>query len=92
VTIDARAADNRGQSVANVGVSVETQNRIRLGEIRRKLLAVALSHTSDSYDSFDSSLGLEIVRREQSVNRILFRCIDETARVNHDGVCGLGII
>ena len=77
------------QPVGDVGVVVEPQHGVGLGQAGRQLRAVPLGEATDRDDGPRASGHLEVGGLEQRVDAVLLGLLDEPARVDHDGV-GVG--
>ena len=88
--------DDRAQLGRDVGVVVEAEHCVRLGQRLGEVLAVALGQAADG----DDRLGpapvpggrLQVGRLEQGVDGVLLGRLDEAAGVDHDGVGVLGVL
>ena len=70
----------------DVGVGVEAEHGIGLGQRLRQLLAVALGQAADRHDPLAG-----VRRSEQGVDRVLLRRVDEPAGVHHHDVRGVRV-
>jgi hypothetical protein len=80
------AAGARPEAGCDVGVGVEAEDRVGLGQRGRELVAVPLGQTADGDD-----LRARVRCGEQRVDRVLLRGVDEPAGVHHHDICALGI-
>jgi hypothetical protein len=80
---DRAAGDHVVEALAQVRVVVEAEDRGRLGQALRELLAVPLRHAADR-DDLRARLG----RLQQRVDGVLLGRLDEAARVHDDHVRG----
>ena len=87
---------DRPQAGRDVGVVVEAEDRVRLGERLGEVLAVPLGQAAHRDDGLGATAvaggRLEIGRLEQRVDRVLLRSLDEAAGVDHHGVGVLGVV
>jgi hypothetical protein len=65
-----------------MGVVVETKDCISFWEGLGELVTVALCKTPDGNDGSGSASLLQITRRQQGIDGVLFGCLDETAGVD----------
>ncbi len=70
----------------DVGVVVEAEDGVGLGQRRRQLGAVALGQAAYGHDGARPSLALEVRGLQQRVHAVLLGALDEAAGVDHDGV------
>ena len=86
---------DRAQPRRDVGVVVEPEHRVGLGQRLGEVLAVALGQAADRDDGLGASAvsggGLEVGRLEQRVDGVLLGRLDEAAGVDHDRVGVLGV-
>ena len=81
----ARARRRRGcrwSRRRDVGVVVEAEHRVGLGQRLGELLAVPLGQAADGDDRLGAAAVLEVGRREQGVDRVLLGRLDEAAGVD----------
>ena len=87
---------DRPQAGRDVGVVVEAEDRVGLGERLGEVLAVALGQAADCDDGLGAAAvtggRLEVGRLEQRVHRVLLGGLDESAGVDHDRVGVLGVV
>jgi len=76
------ADQSRPHSVPDIGVVVETKDCISFWEGLGELATVALCEAADGNDGSGSASLLQITRRQQGVDGVLFGCLDETAGVD----------
>lgn len=86
------AVEDRAEPVGDVGVVVEAEHGVGLRQFGGQLDAVALSHAADGHHRLHRAVTLEIRGREQGVDGVLLRLVDEAARVDHNGLGVLGIL
>jgi hypothetical protein len=77
------------QPPGDVGVVVEPQHRVGLGQRLGEVLAVALGQAAHRDDRLRRTPGLEVGGLEQRVHRVLLGGLDEPTGV-HDHGLGLG--
>lgn len=79
--VDAAVEDGL-QAVGDVGVVVEAQHTVRLGQCLGQLLAVPLGHAADGDHGLGPAVVLEIVGFEKGVDGVLLGDLDESAGVD----------
>jgi hypothetical protein len=86
------AGEDPLQSRGDVLVVVEAEHRIGLRQRVGQLLAVPLREAAHRHHRLGPAALLEVRRREQGVDRVLLRSLDEATGVDqrHVGVTGLG--
>ncbi len=96
VRVRALAGDDRAQAGGDVGVVVEAQHGVGLGQRLREVLAVALGHAADRDHGLDLatllSPDLEVGGGQESVDGVLLGGLDEAAGVDHHGVGLSGVL
>lgn len=83
------AGEDRLQALGDVGVVVETEYRVGLGQRVGEFLAVALGHAADGDDGLRAAVTLEVVGLQEGVDGVLLGGFDEPAGVD-DGDVGVG--
>ena len=83
------AGHDRAQPRGDVGVVVEAEHRVGLGQRLGEVLAVALGQAADRHDGLGAAVLLEVGGLEQRVDGVLLGRLDEAAGVDDDGV-GVG--
>ena len=86
------AGQDRAQPGGDVGVVVEAEHGVGLGQRLGELLAVALGQAADRDDGPGAAGLLEVGGGEQGVDGVLLGGLDEAAGVDHDGVGVLGVV
>jgi hypothetical protein len=90
------AGDDGAQLGRDVGVVVEAEHRVGLGQRLGEVLAVALGEAADGDDGLGlatvSRGGLQVGGLEEGVDGVLLGGLDEAAGVDHDGVGVLGVL
>ena len=81
--------DDRAQPRRDVGVVVEAEHRVGLGQRLGEVLAVALGQAAHGHDGLGVPGLLEVGGLEQGVDRVLLGRLDEAARVDDHGL-GVG--
>ena len=71
------------QPGGDVGIVVEAEHGVRLGQRFGEFGAVAFGQATHSHDRADAAV-LAVGGVEQGVDGILLRCVDEAAGVHHD--------
>ena len=61
------------QAIGYVGVLVEPEDRIRLGQLAGQFDSISLGHAPDCDDSLRPALILQVGRRKKRVDRVLLR-------------------
>ena len=74
------------QPCGDVGVVVEAEHRVGLGQALREVGAVPLGQTAHRDDRLRAAGLLEVGGREQRVDGVLLGLLDEPAGVHDDGV------
>ena len=77
---------DRAQPRGDVGVVVEAEDRVGLGQRLGEVLAVALGQAADGHHGLRPAVLLEVGGLEQRVDRVLLGGLDEAAGVDQDGV------
>jgi hypothetical protein len=80
------------QAGGDVGVVVETEHGVRLGEALGQVGAVALGQAADGDHLLGAPLLLEVGRLEQRVDGVLLGLLDEPAGVDHHRVGGRRVL
>ena len=86
--VDAAVEDGL-EAVGDVGVVVEAEHAVGLGERFGQFLAVPLGHAADGDDGLGPAVILEVVGFQQGVDGVLLGGFDEAAGVD-DGYVGVG--
>lgn len=86
------AVHDRVELARDIGIVVETQHRIGLGELGGELLAITLRHAADRDDRLGPALVLEVSSSHQRVDRVHLGGLDEAAGVDHHRICVLGLV
>lgn len=89
--VDAAAQDGL-QPVGDVGVVVEAEHPVGLGEGLGQLLAVPLGHAADRDHGLGSALGLEVVGLQEGIDGVLLGGFDEAAGVDDGDIGGFGVL
>ena len=76
---------------ADVGVGIEAKNGVGLRQRAGQFVAVALGQTADS-DNRLVVADLSVRRRQQGVDRVAFRRLDESAGVDQHGVGAVRVV
>ncbi|GAA5012007.1 hypothetical protein GCM10025734_57110 [Kitasatospora paranensis] len=90
--LDVAAGQDGLQAGGDVGVVVEAEHAVGLGQRLGELLAVALGHAADRDDGLGPAVTLEVVGLQQGVDGVLLGGLDEPAGVDHGDVGVGGIV
>ena len=86
------AGQDRAEAGGDVGIVVEAQDGVRLGQGLGEVLAVALREAAHRDHGPGVPTLLEVGSGEQGVDGVLLGGLDETAGVAHDRVGVLGVV
>ncbi|GAA3295174.1 hypothetical protein GCM10020295_21630 [Streptomyces cinereospinus] len=89
--VDAAVQDGL-QPVGDVGVVVEAEHAVGLGERLGEFLAVPLGHAAHRHHGLGSAVPLEVIGLQEGVDGVLLGGVDETARVHDGDVRFLGVL
>ncbi len=89
VALGPGAVEDRAQGAGEVGIGIEAQHGVGLGEFGGELLAISLGQAADRDDRLGAARGLQLAGFEQGVDGVLLGLLDEAARVDH-GDIGIG--
>ncbi len=92
VRVEGLAGQDRPKSGGDVGVVVEPEHGVGLGQRRGEVLAVALGQAPDGDHGAGLPAALEVGRRQERVDGVLLRRLDEAAGVHHDGLGVLRVV
>ena len=82
---------SRPHSVPDIGVVVETKDSISFWQRLGELVTVALCEAADGNDGSCSASFLQITRRQQGIDGVLFGRLDETEGVDDHSIRFSGI-
>ena len=83
MSLVAFASQDPPQSISDIGVIVESEDRISLRHGRCQLVTVALCQTTDGHDGLGAPGLREVTGGKQRVNRVFLGSLDEAAGVDH---------
>ena len=83
---------DRPEPAGDVGVVVEAEDRVGLGQRLGEVLAVALGETADRDHGPGGPLGLQVGGLEQRVDRVLLGGLHEAAGVDHHRLGLAGVV
>lgn len=89
--VDAAIEDGL-EAVGDVGVVVESEDAVRLGQGLGEVLAVALGHAADGDHGLCSAVVLQIIGFEQGVDGVLLGGLDESTGVDDGDIRVGGIL
>ena len=89
--VDAAAEDGL-EAVGDVGVVVEAEHAVGLGQRLGEFLAVPLGHAADGHDGLGSAVILEIVGLQEGVDGVLLGGLDEATGVDDGDVRVGGVL
>src|SRR5450631_4233747 len=86
------AIQDRGEVTRHVGVGVETEHRVRLGQLGGKLRAIPLGQAAHGHDLLGAPGAFELGGLQERVDGVLLGLLDEAAGVDHSDISLGGII
>ncbi len=89
--VDAAVQDGL-EPVGDVGVVVEAEHAVGLGQGLGELLAVPLGHAADGHDGLRSPMALEVIGFQEGVDGVLLGGLDESTGVDDRDVRVLGVL
>ncbi len=92
VRVEALTGQDRAQPGRDVGVVVEAEDGVGLGQRLGEVLAVALGQAADRDHGPGAPRPLEVGGRQQGVDRVLLGGLDEATGVHHDRLGVLGVV
>ena len=92
VRVEHLAGEDRAQAGRDVGVVVEAEDGVGLGQRLGEVLAVALGQAAHGDDGAGAAVLLEVGGGEQGVDGVLLGRLDEAAGVDHDRLGVLGVV